>query len=253
MCVSFLPSDCIWWKSVVVHVCPHMCACAPCFFAQMWKTLFVRRLVTPKGRLYKIPACWSNGTVGKATIVVVTMKRLSSMTLREKSTQFVFCPSLLLSHSQACAHTFFPSALLYPFNLSLLLHCSPAHTFFCCFLLSLSRHQLTNSAALPVTSANAYGRRRLYHLRCRRHRFLLQLATFATMLTQSVTLWPTGVLRVTGRIFDQMSLGWKQVAQAWNNLERQRMALIILSLCWKGQRMRKTGYSRKLLALWLFE
>ena len=86
MCALLIPS---------LSMC--MCACAPFFFAQTWKTLFVRHLDTQKGRLYKIPACWSNGTVGKATIVVVTMKRLSSMTLREKCTQFVFCPSLLLT------------------------------------------------------------------------------------------------------------------------------------------------------------
>lgn len=65
--------------------------------AQMWKTLFVRHLETRRGRLYKIPACWSNGTVGKAATVALTMKRLSSMALREKCTQFVFCPSRFLT------------------------------------------------------------------------------------------------------------------------------------------------------------
>lgn len=157
LCSFHSQSDCNWWKSVVVHVCPHMCAC---FFAQMWKTLFVRRLVTPKGRLYKIPACWSNGTVGKATIVVVTMKRLSSMTLREKCTQFVFCPSLLLSHSQVRAHTFFPSALVYPFNP---LRCSPAHTFFSLSLSPPSGCKCLLRCRPQV--ANAHRRRRLHHLR----------------------------------------------------------------------------------------
>ena len=93
---------CDWnlWLCVSALLIPNltvvMCACAP-FFAQTWKTLFVRHLETEKGRLYKIPACWSNGTVGKATIVVVTMKRLSSMALREKCTQFDFCPSCFLT------------------------------------------------------------------------------------------------------------------------------------------------------------
>lgn len=76
---------------------PSLSVCMCPSSAQMWKTLFVCHLETRKGRLYKIPACWSNGTVGKATIVVLTMKRLSSMALREKCTQFVFCPSRFLT------------------------------------------------------------------------------------------------------------------------------------------------------------
>ncbi len=75
--------------------CVYVCMCPS--FAQMWKALFVHHLETKRGRLYKIPACWSNGTAGKATIVVLTMKRLSSMALREKCPQFVFCPSRFLT------------------------------------------------------------------------------------------------------------------------------------------------------------
>lgn len=86
ICVPFW---CLVWLCVYLCMCPS--------FAQMWKTLFVRHLETQRGRLYKIPACWSNGTVGKATIVVPTMKRLSSVALREKCTQFVFCPSLFIT------------------------------------------------------------------------------------------------------------------------------------------------------------
>lgn len=78
-----------FWCPVWVCMCPS--------FPQMWKTLFVHHFRTQRGRLYKIPACWSNGTVGKATIVVLTMKRLSSMALREKCTQFVFCVSRFLT------------------------------------------------------------------------------------------------------------------------------------------------------------
>lgn len=93
----------LWCKSAVVYVCPsdaqyecvYVCMCPS--FAQMSKTLFVRHLETRRGRLYKIPACWSNGTVGKATIVIPTMKRLSSMALREKCSQFVFCLSRFLT------------------------------------------------------------------------------------------------------------------------------------------------------------
>lgn len=85
----------------------------------------------------------------------------------------------------------------------------------------------------------------------RRHHF--SAGYFVTMLTQSVTSRPTGVLRVTVHISDQMSQGWNRETHAWNKLERQRMALIILSPCRKGQGMCQTGYSSFVLVLWLSE
>lgn len=90
----------LWSFICAQFECVYVCLCPS--FAQMWKTLFVCHLDTLRGRLYKIPACWSNGTVGKATIVVLTMKRLSSMVLRENVPSLFSVPlafSLLLSHS----------------------------------------------------------------------------------------------------------------------------------------------------------
>lgn len=234
-----------------------MCAYDPPY---TWKTLFMRHFENSEEVAYtEIPACWSNGTVGKATIVVVTMKRLSSMALREKCTQFVFCPSLFLTLSVT-----FPSTC--PYILPLWPPCSPQPRPSSALL---SSHRAPDLALilyfiylffLPfiIFAAQIY-----FKITCKGHKmtkvimhwrsseciipdaaaviiFLFHFPPtlyFATMLTQSATLWPMGVLRVTVHTFDQMSQGWKCLTRAWNNLERQRMALIILPPCWKDQRM----------------
>lgn len=168
----------------------------PFNFAYTWKTLFVHRLVTQRGRLYKIPACWSNGTVGKATIVVVTMKRLSSTALREKCTQFVFCPSLLaVTFPSLCPYILhlwpWPSCTIltklllalssfgarYELCLKRLIlgheTCSlPNHKWIQDMTMSVSPQMLASSFFLPPTP--------------------LPVVYFVTMLIQSATLWAHG-------------------------------------------------------------
>lgn len=65
--------------------------------AQLWKLSFVHLFKPLRGRLCRILACWSNGTIGKASIVVFTMNRLCPTALREKSPWFVFFPSWFLT------------------------------------------------------------------------------------------------------------------------------------------------------------
>lgn len=65
--------------------------------AQLWKLSFVHLFKPLRGRLCRILACWSNGTIGKASIVVFTMNRLCPTALREKSPWFIFFPSWFLT------------------------------------------------------------------------------------------------------------------------------------------------------------
>lgn len=221
-----------WWKSAVVCVCPAdaqsecvcMRACAPLLPRCERQSL----CVIWRGRLYKIPACWSNGTVGKATIVVLTMIRLSSMELREKCSQFVFCPSRFLTlavtfksmpiHSSPLPSPFGPSPG------------PPLH----CFLLNptFPLPLIPSSLSFPTLFFFIQLQDKLYlvnynpqdlpHHKSQENKHWEDdnecITSVADVINfQSAILWQCwhslqhhgpGVLRVTVHISDQMSQGW---------------------------------------------